>query len=205
MTRQSAPEDEDDFGQRALPEPAQWLEEYGDVLYRYALSRLRRSHEAEEMVQETLLAALQARAEFAGRSHPRSWLLGIMRNKILSRLRVAARAAPQTDVDDLDTWFNASGKWRKAPARWGDPAALAEGKDFWRVVRRCLAALPARMAEAFTLRTLDDRPPADVCAELDISSANFWVLLHRARLRLVRCLDLHWFRPGDEPCSTAGT
>jgi RNA polymerase sigma-70 factor (ECF subfamily) len=197
MARRSTAEDQDDSVPRELPEPARWLEEYGDALYRYALSRLRRPHEAEEMVQETLLTALQNRSDFQGRSHPRSWLLGIMRHKILTRLRLAARTAPQADVDDLDTWFNARGKWRQAPARWGDPAALAERNDFWRVVRRCLARLPARMAEAFTLRTLDDLAPGDVCEELAISSANFWVLLHRARLSLVRCLDLHWFKAGN--------
>jgi RNA polymerase sigma-70 factor (ECF subfamily) len=95
-------------------------------------------------------------------------------------------------VDDLDAWFDEQGRWRKSPARWDDPAAAAERSEFWRVVRRCLAMLPARMAEAFTLRTLDDEAPAEVCRELAISQSNLWVLLHRARLQLVRCLEIHW-------------
>jgi RNA polymerase sigma-70 factor (ECF subfamily) len=185
---------------RTLPEPAEWVEQYGDALYRYALSRLRRPHDAEEAVQETLLAALQARDEFHGRSHPRSWLLGIMRHKILTRLRTAARRGMHTDVDDLDAWFDAHGHWRKPTVRWGDPAEAAERQDFWRVVRSCLSRLPPRMAAAFVLRTLDDQSPDDVCQELAISSANFWVLLHRARLQLVRCLQLHWFDSEDRSC-----
>lgn len=176
-----------------LPEPCEWLSRYGDSLYRYALSRLRRSHDAEEAVQETLLAALTRRSEFQGRSHPRTWLMGILKRKVVDRMRAAAREARETEPGNLDAWFNSKGKWRKSPRRWDDPAASAERSEFWSVARRCLAQLPARMAAAFTLRTLDDRAPTEVCRELDISHANLWVLLHRARLGLVRCLDLHWF------------
>ncbi len=177
----------------SLPEPCEWLSRYGDSLYRYALGRLRRSHDAEEAVQETLLAALTRRGEFQGRSLPRTWLMGILKRKVVDRMRAAARDARRTDLDDLDAWFDAKGKWRKGPRRWDDPAASAERSEFWSVVRQCLAQLPERMAGAFTLRTLDDQAPTDVCRELAISPANLWVLLHRARLRLVRCLDLHWF------------
>ena len=179
---------------RRLPEPGEWLSRYGDALYRYALARLRRPHEAEEAVQETLLAALRARAQFQGRSHPRTWLMGILKRKVVDQLRAAARGARGSDTDDLDAWFDARGKWRKPPWGWHDPSAAAERAEFWRVVRRCLSRLPSRMAAAFTLRTLDDRAAAEVCQELAVSPGNLWVLLHRARLQMVRCLDLNWFR-----------
>ena len=178
---------------RNLPEPDEWLARYGDALYSYALNRLRRPHEAEEAVQETLLAALRTREQFQGRCHPLTWLTGILKRKILDRLRAAARAARGTDVHDLNAWFNARDKWRQWPGRWDDPAAAAERSEFWRVVRRCLARLPVGMAEAFTLRVLDNVTSAEVCRELAISSSNLWVLMHRARLQLVRCLELHWF------------
>ena len=184
---------EDGLAWPNLPEPGEWLNQYGDALYCYALDRLRRPHEAEEAVQETLLAALEARGEFQGRSHPRTWLMGILKRKVADRLRAAARRAPATDPKDLDVWFNARGKWRKWPDRWVDPAAAAERSEFWSVLRRCLANLPARMAGAFLLRTLDEREPSDVCRELAITPGNLWLLLHRARLRLVACLQLHWF------------
>jgi RNA polymerase sigma-70 factor (TIGR02943 family) len=183
----------DDPASRNLPEPSEWLPQYGDALYAYALARLRRSHEAEEVVQETLLAAFKARRQFQGRSHPRTWLMGILKRKILDRMRNAARQAAEVDPADLDAWFDASDHWRKPLGKWGDPAAFAERAEFWRVVRSCLAKLPARMAEAFTLRTLDDRSPDEVCEELTISPSNLWVLLHRCRLRLVSCLQIHWF------------
>lgn len=184
----------------SLPEPNEWLSRYGDALYRYALARLRRSHEAEEVVQETLLAAFKTRHQFQGRSQPRTWLTGILKRKILDRLRTAARQAAEADPAELDAWFDANGHWRKSPKNWGDPAAFAERSEFWRVVRGCLAKLPARMAEAFTLRTIDDEGPDEVCRELAISPANLWVLLHRARLRLVRCLQINWFDAERKSC-----
>jgi RNA polymerase sigma-70 factor (ECF subfamily) len=177
----------------ALPEPGEWLNEYGDSLYRYALARLGRSHDAEEAVQETLLAALKVRGQFEGRSQPLTWLTGILRRKILDRLRAGARADAEIEPDDLDAWFDAGGHWRRSPKNWGNPAAFAERDDFWRIVRNCLAKLPPRMAEAFTLRTIDEEDAEEVCRVLAISSANLWVLLHRARLRLARCLDINWF------------
>jgi RNA polymerase sigma-70 factor (ECF subfamily) len=191
------PPAEDRPARQHLPDPQEWPERYGDALYRYALARLRRPHEAEEAVQETLLAALQARDRFEGRSRPATWLTGILKHKVLQRLRAAARAAPTLAPDDLDAWFDARGKWRRPPEQWDGPEGPAERSEFWDVVRRCLNKLPARMAAAFTLRTLDERPPPDVCRELAVSAANLWVLLHRARLRLVRCLQRNWF-DGEE-------
>jgi RNA polymerase sigma-70 factor (ECF subfamily) len=178
---------------REMAHPNEWVDQYGDALYRFALSRLHRSHEAEEAVQETFLAALADREQFAGRSEPLHWFLGIMRHQIAGRLRALARQGIRVDIDDLDTWFDASGHWRKPTVRWTDPADLAERQDFWCVVRGCLAKLPRGMAAAFSLRTLDECASAEVCQELAISSANLWVLLHRARLRLLRCLQVHWF------------
>ena len=177
---------------RGLPDPGEWLSRYGDALYRYALARLRRPHEAEEAVQETLLAALRARRQFRGQSHPRTWLIGILKRKVLDLARAAARAAP-ADPDDLGEWFNARGKWRRPPGRWPGPAEVAERSELWAVVRRCLGKLPARTAAAFTLRVLDEAAPDEVCRALAISPANLWVLLHRARLGLVRCLQTNWF------------
>ena len=140
---------EDSPARPNLAEPAEWLRQYGDALYCYALDRLRRPHEAEEAVQETLLAALKARGQFQGRSHPRTWLMGILKRKVVDRLRAAAHAARGNDLNDLDAWFDARGKWRKTPRSWDDPAAAAERSEFWAVVRRCLGKLPAWMAEAF--------------------------------------------------------
>jgi RNA polymerase sigma-70 factor (TIGR02943 family) len=184
---------EDDHASQELPEPQEWVERYGDALYRYAVTRLRRSHEAEEVVQETFLAAFKARNQFQGQCVPLTWLTSILRRKILDRLRQAARHAAELDPADLDACFDETNHWREPLGHWADPATLAERSDFWRVVNSCMAKLPARMAAAFALRTLDNEEPAEVCRQLDLSSQNLWVLLHRARLRLARCLQVNWF------------
>ncbi len=193
--RESVPAEENTS--RNLPEAREWPDRYGDALYRYAFARLRRPHDAEEAVQETLLAALRARGQFQGHSQPLTWLTGILKRKVVDQMRGATRAArgSEEDLSTLDAWFDARGKWRKWPRRWDDPAAAAERSEFWDVVRGCLARLSPRMAAAFTLRTLDEQPLAEVCRDLEISTGNLWVLLHRARLQLVRCLELHWFDP----------
>src|SRR6266851_4920730 len=187
---------EEHAARQNLPDPGEWSQRYGDALYRYALRRLRRSHDAEEVVQEALLTAFKKRNQFQGRSKPLSWLTAILKSKILDRMRQAARQAADTDPADLDAWFDAGDHWRKPLGRWGDPASFAERAEFWRVVRNCLAKLPARMAEAFILRTIDDEEPAEVCRDLAISPGNLWLLLHRARLRLVSCLQINWFNGG---------
>jgi RNA polymerase sigma-70 factor (ECF subfamily) len=191
MTRPSPADDR--CAESSLPAPAEWLERYGDALYRFALARLRRSHEAEEAVQDTLLAALRTRDQFQGRSDPRTWLIGILKRKIVDRLRSSARQATEADPAELDAWFDSTGHWRKSPRDWGDPVAWVERSDFWRVLRRCIDGLPPQMAAAFTLRTLDENDTKEVCQELAISPSNLWVLLHRARLRLVSCLQANWF------------
>lgn len=182
-----------------LPEPATWVDRFGDQLYRYALARLRTPHEAEEAVQDALLAALQSRETFSRRSQPLSWLIGILRHKVQERMRRMGQQGGNPDVDDLHRWFDGRGKWRRVPAVWDDPATLAEQDEFWQVVRRCLSKLPAKMGEAFLQRTLDDRAAKDVCRDLSISNANLWVLLHRARLRMVSCLERNWFTAETPP------
>src|SRR5262249_44043649 len=102
-----------------LPEPGEWLKLYGDALYRYALARLRQHQEAEDAVQETLLAALKARQQFQRRSHPRTWLIGILQRKVLDRLRTAVREGSKAEGNDLSSWFDARGKWSQPPGQPG--------------------------------------------------------------------------------------
>jgi RNA polymerase sigma-70 factor (ECF subfamily) len=174
-------------------DPTRWVDEHGDHLYRYALARVGSPDEAQDLVQETLLAALQAAGGFAGRSSERTWLIGILKNKLVDRLRRArrTRTAADLEADDwLDDLYDRTGHWKAAPGRWGtDPAELLQRREFWDAFERCRAALPPRLGEVLALRLLDDVPAADVCQALGISTTNLWTLLHRARVRLWACLD----------------
>jgi RNA polymerase sigma-70 factor (ECF subfamily) len=187
-----------------LPDPETWLEEHGDALYRYAWLHLRDQSAAEDAVQDTLLAALSAWSTFAGKSSVRTWLIGILRHKILDRRRKAGREASESDVgtniDILRDQFEDHGLWRNGPQRWGrHPDQALEQREFWDVLRWCLTELPPRMLAAFTARELDGRPGKDVCQDLGLTATNLWTLLHRARTALRKCLETRWFRSEAGP------
>lgn len=169
-------------------------------LLRYARLQLRDPAQAEDAVQETLLAALEGAARFAGKSSLRTWLTGILKHKIIDHLRRAGREQPLTgDGDDrseaeaVDALFAADGHWREFPAQWGNPDAALENSRFWTAFEECARRLPARTARVFMMREIMDMPTEEICKALDITATNCWVMLHRARLTLRECLELQWF------------
>lgn len=174
-----------------------WLKQHGDALYRYAYFRLRDSAQAEDLVQETLLAALQARHGFSGRSAERTWLIGILKNKLVDYLRKSTRERPFSDLGDsdeeIDALFDAKGRWKTPPSDWGNPTATLEQKQFWKVFAGCFEALSSRHAQVFAMCEFDGLDSAEVCKVFDITATNVWVILHRARLRLRQCLESQWF------------
>lgn len=184
-----------------MSDPSTWVAQHGDYLYRNALLRLGDREAAEEVVQETLLAALQGRGQFSGRAAERTWLVGILKHKVVDHLRRAGRQIPLEDQGLLpceeEEPFAGEGEWRGhwrnaalAPADWGEtPAALFDQQEFWQVLRGCLAGLPPRLAQAFALREIDQLECAEVCKVLGVSATNLWVMLHRSRMQLRRCLE----------------
>jgi RNA polymerase sigma-70 factor (TIGR02943 family) len=185
------------LGTAAEPtDPATWVDRHGDYLFRYALARLRQANLAEDLVQEAFLGALQGRDQFAGVSSERTWLVSILKRKIIDHLRRHHQEQPLSDIAPdgwMDALFDKCGHWKKKPAKWASPSGACENAEFWNTFSHCLAKLPSRLAEAFSLRAIDDLPSAEVCKVLAVSPTNLWVMLHRARLQLWHCLDIHWF------------
>lgn len=182
----------------ATSDPATWVERHGNILYRYALLRTQDTALAEDLVQETFLAALKARASFSGRSSEQTWLIGILKHKLIDHFRARANAVTEQeladDADYLDAVFSANGHWARPPRAWENPDSALEAEDFWRVFRDCLHKLPGHLADLFILREINEIPSEDVCKVLEISTTNnMWVMLSRARLRLRQCLDQCWF------------
>jgi RNA polymerase sigma-70 factor, ECF subfamily len=179
--------------------PDTWVDEHGDSLYRYALIRVRRPEVAEDLVQETLLAAVRTRAKFRGSSSERSWLYGILKNKIFDYFRKLAQEVSFTDLEFLEdemshkfidqAWNHALG-----PTEWKPgPEAALDRKEFWDTFGSCLHKLPPRVADVFMLREMDQMDTTQICEMLRISQSNLWVMLHRARMALRECLELNWF------------
>ena len=186
-----------------LSDPDAWLELHGDSLYRFALMRVREPSLAEDMVQETLLAAWRAKESFAGGSSERTWLIAILKNKLIDHFRRASRKAPLPEMDDsdeaIDALFSAhSDHWVRRPTPWANPDDALEQSEFWRIFQECLRGLPARQAQLFTLCEIEGLSTEELCKVAQAQPSNVWVMLHRARLRLRSCLEKEWFGPAAE-------
>jgi RNA polymerase sigma-70 factor (TIGR02943 family) len=179
----------------------QWVDQHGDTLFRYALSRLRDPDAAEEVVQETFVAAWGARNQYSGQGSEGAWLLGICKRKVIDhvrrRHRPDAAVGSEPGDDPTDQLFDSRGNWRVDPRiSKGRPEAALESEEFWQAFRGCLKGLPQRQSAVFTLREVDEMSSPEICKELGISSSNLWVLLHRARLALTRCMKAHLEKQG---------
>ena len=185
--------------------PDTWVEAYGDYLYRYAVLRVKDAAQAEDLVQDTFLAALRARERFKGTSSEKTWLVGILKHKIIDLLY---RSHGELQVEDIERMadttagrFDNSGRWKTELGHWGNPEKSLEDADFWRVFTQCIENLPPNMADLFILRELNNLSGEELCNVLDISTTNnAWVMLSRARMRMRECLEAHWFNKdtGDE-------
>jgi RNA polymerase sigma-70 factor (ECF subfamily) len=177
-----------------------WVDEHGECLFRFALVRVRKPEVAEDLVQETFLAAVRGYEKFGGRSSERSWLCGILKNKIVDHFRKLGRETSFTDMeflsDEFSEKFVSVGFWNhdKGPCAWKPEAdEVMHRTEFWQTMRDCLGKLPQRVRDVFTMREMDDVPSKEICAMLSISDGNLWVMLHRARMALRECLEMNWF------------
>ncbi|MDJ0802679.1 MAG: sigma-70 family RNA polymerase sigma factor [Desulfobacterales bacterium] len=186
---------------RTLDNPSVWVDRYGDYLYRFALARINDPAVAEDLVQETFLAALKARRNFQMRATVKTWLTAILKHKIIDCLR-KRRREPIIDNEAaldhrLEAFFNASGHWIIHPSKWKhNPVKHYEQKEFLDVLFDCLTDLPRRMARIFMLREMEGMPTEEICQQMEISATNCWTMLYRARSALRRCLELNWFGRG---------
>jgi RNA polymerase sigma-70 factor (ECF subfamily) len=183
------------------------VDDHGECLYRYALVRVRKPEVAEDLVQETFLAAVRGYEKFGGRSSERSWLVGILKNKIVDHFRKLGRETSFTDMeflaDEFSEKFVSIGFWNHdlGPREWKpEPDEVMHRTEFWQVLGDCLSKLPEKIRAVFTMREMDGVPSKEICAILAITDRNLWVMLHRARMALRECLEMNWF---DTP--TEGT
>ena len=187
-----------------MPDPeidfARQVQALRPELMRFARSQLRNDAWAEDAVSEAVLAALEKPGSFGGRSQLKTWLVGILKFKVIDQLRRHTREATvlvDEDGEDIEQMlFEAGGHWQQMPADWGNGDAALQQRQFFEVMEQCHALLPAVQGRVFMMRECLEMETAEICKELDITSTNLWVLLHRARLRLRDCLEQRWFAAG---------
>jgi RNA polymerase sigma-70 factor (ECF subfamily) len=174
-------------------------------LQRYALAQLRDRDAANEVVQETVLAALESGDSFSGKSSLRTWLTSILRFKLIDRLRRKGKEVlfesleEETDDSDFDGLFSKDGHWQDKIKAWSGPEESLMSRQFWEVFERCSEVMPRRTAMAFVMREVMGLEIAEICNNLDITATNCSVLLYRARMSLRECFEIRWTgRPGHE-------
>ena len=181
-------------------EPAQWVKRYGDVLYNYAVYRVFSSPMAEDLVQETFLSAFDARESFKGNSTERTWLIAILKRKIIDYFRKKSQK-DNKEISEEYHYFNPEGEAKKGwiaeklPEEWSlNIEQVIENKELYDILNRCLSHLPAQWAACFSLKSIEEIPSEEVCKEMDITPSNLWVILHRARLKLRECFEKFWMK-----------
>lgn len=178
------------------------MDQYGSHLYTFALYRVSDETVAQDLVQETLMAALKSKDNFKGKSSEKTWLTGILKHKILDYLRKKYREPVMEDrvsnYKNLEDQFDAAGQWITGPARWkGNPERILEQKDFMDAVKQCLRELPERPAQALALREIQGETTQKICKVLNVTTTNCWVILHRARTLMRACIEKKWVKPKD--------
>lgn len=183
--------------------PASWVDEHGNCLFRFAVMRVRDESLAEDLVQETFVSAIASLASYGGRASERTWLTGILKHKIIDHYR---RNSREIQIDE-DEELAAVGHFFERPDAWDGhwatnlqpvdpeqkPDEVLERDEFWKVMDKCLSAMPDHIAKVFALREIDGMTSDEICETLQLSSSNFWVIMHRARMQLRRCIEIKWF------------
>lgn len=177
------------------------IEKHRPYLLKFAMLHLREASAAEDAVQETLLAAISGAQSFSGQSALRTWLIGILKHKIVDHFRRQSREAPlhanddEFSTDDLDGLFRPDGHYANLPETWASPDQALTQKRFFEALEICMTALPEKSAKAFMMREVMGMETGEICKALKITSTNCWVLLYRARMALRACLEAGWFGP----------
>ncbi|MBK7050998.1 MAG: sigma-70 family RNA polymerase sigma factor [Rhodoferax sp.] len=185
-----------------VPEPSfeEQLVAQRDYLLRFARLQLRNDTWAQDAVSETVLAALAKPQSFGNRSQLKTWLVGILKHKVIDALRHHSReisglgTGDEDDTDPLEyLGFKADGHFAQMPAEWGNPVQQIRNRQFLEIMDACINKLPVTQGRLFLMREWLELSSEEVCKELNLTSTNLYVQLHRARLRLRECLELNWF------------
>lgn len=173
------------------------------LLYRLALFQLRDPEAAEDIVHDTLVAAIEKQRSFEGRSSLRTWVISILRFKVIDALRKrkhlaqpidGAALSRELDLAAVEQLFNPAGRWAAPNQSWSDPTDHVHHRQFFQVLEACMTKLPVNMSRAFLMREWLELPTPEICATLQVSSGNLRILLYRARMQLRACLDKSWGR-----------
>lgn len=178
-----------------------WVNQFSDELFSWALYKTSSKETAEDLVQETFLAAFHKIDTFQGKSQPKTWLFSILNNKVIDYYRLSARTTKQnfsisenSGYELSDGLFNETENWKDNDINpiWDQEEELLDNPEFNNVMQGCMEDLPEKWKFAMTSKYLTDKNADEICQELEITTSNYWQIVHRAKLLLKKCLEMKW-------------
>ena len=177
--------------------PNKWVDAYADYLFNYAVARVNDANIAKDLVQETFFAGLKSAKNFQGKSTERTWLVSILKRKVIDYYRKINSKKGQAEV--RMSFYNNDeneGNWieEHVPQSWDNEAERnIENNELKTQLDECIDNLPEKYAMVFRMKTIQEFETEEICKELNITSSNLWVIIHRARTQLRNCMEKNWF------------
>lgn len=178
-------------------DPNQWINLYSDYLYNYTVSRVSDKEMAKDIVSDTFLAGLGAMKNFKGEASERTWLISILKRKIIDYYRKINSKKGKAEVRmSYNSDIESEGDWLEE--RVADPfdktaEDTIENTELGFAINNCLEKLPTKQAQVFEMKTILNYETEAICNELNITASNLWVIIHRARTAMAGCLEKNWF------------
>jgi RNA polymerase sigma-70 factor (ECF subfamily) len=183
----------------ASTEISSWVKDYTDEMYQYTISKTNDKVAAEDIVQNTFLAAFESHSRFKQKSSPKTWLYAILKNKIADffRQKYKQSSSMQT-ADPLKICFDNNGWWlpEHRPKEWkAEEEELLDNPQFNLALKNCIENLPEKWSSVIQLKFLQEQNSREICESLGITLSNFWQMIHRTKMMLRICLEANWFKP----------
>ncbi len=178
-------------------QPDTWVDAYADYLFNYAVVRVSDEEIAKDLIQETFIAGLKSAKNFKGQATERTWLIAILKRKIIDHYRKINSKKGKAEVRlQYNASSDSDGDWLEEQV--ADPGSLKENdalenEELGLAIQSCIDQLPEKQRQVFTMKTVRGLSTEDICKELDINPSNLWVMIHRARTALMGCLNQNWF------------
>jgi RNA polymerase sigma-70 factor (ECF subfamily) len=178
-----------------------WINLFGDELFKWAFFKTSSKEIAEDLVQETFLAAFHKLDTFQGKSAPKTWLFSILNYKIIDYYRASKKETKinfsRTEAIGMEFYeglFDENRQWKNMDVDpiWDDEEVILDNPEFEKILKQCLDSLPEKWNLAITSKYLSEKNASEICQDLDISVTNYWQIIHRAKLLLKNCIELKW-------------
>jgi RNA polymerase sigma-70 factor (TIGR02943 family) len=174
--------------------PKDWVAKYSDELFGFAYMRVSDEETARDLIQDTFLSALRNLETFKGEISEKNWLYFILKNKIIDHYRRNAKS-PLTRIDvneSTDEYFDESGHWKKEalPNPFNQSVNNQQHSfEFFEILEKCKRKLNELQLNLFSMKFLDEIDSKEICKELEISPSNYWVIIHRLKLKIRKCIE----------------